>query len=375
MRALREASAKLALLAIGTVVGLGAAEMLVRVTNGARYGERPTFYPKDQDLGWAPAPGLDHVYYGGDYSITVATDSEGHRLGRLGEVPPDAERVILLGDSYTFGWGVSTDETYASQLDELLASRSATPASRAVNLGVGGYGTMQSAIRLERYLESHPEAPLEAIVLLHSHNDPSDNVTFATVQNGLREYIESPRNRGLHLHNLLRLFRSAMSGDAAESPTMLPGGHRDFLWTVGASLTEEGHGVEESEHRPAGSDEELLWPGQQVLPTYERETLSRLQLELLRQSIARINELGARREVLVLHVTIHTAPHWYVEPIRDLVEQTGAGNPHTKWCGKLPADEEYSGPFVNEHSGSHFTPQLNRYYADKIATWLWDDCA
>lgn len=373
MPSLLDSTAKLALLLVGTTIGIGAAEMLVRVTNGTRYAERPTFYPADGDLGWSPAPGLDHVYYGGDYSITVATDSEGHRLGRLGDVPDDAERVILLGDSYTFGWGVSTNDTYASQLDELLASGSETTVMRAVNLGVGGYGTVQSSMRLERYLGNHPAAPLAAIVLLHSHNDPSDNVTFATVQAGLREFIESPRNRGLHLHNLLRLLGSAVGAESGTTPNTLPGGHRDFLWTVGASLTAKGRSVmenTENDEPPVGSDDELLWPGQEVLPTYERETLTRLQLELLRTSIERISEIGIQRDVPVLHATIHSAPDWYVEPIRELVQRTAAGDPRVTWCGRLPADEEYAGPVSNEHSGSHFTPQLNRYYAQKIATWV-----
>lgn len=367
-RFIRGFAARLSLLVLGMLVGLGAAEMLVRVTNGARYGERPTFYPSDERLGWSPAPGLDHVYYGGDYSISVSTDDGGRRLGRLGALPEDAERVILVGDSYTFGWGVSTDETYASQLDELLANGSL----RAANLGVGGYGTVQSAIRLEQYLREHPTSPVRAIVLLHSHNDPSDNVTFETVQRGLREYVEAPRNRGLHLHNLLRLIgRAVRSGSESEAHT-LPGGHRDFLWTVGAFLTEAGRSVPQSEDPAVGSDQELLWLEQEVVPTYERESLTRLQRELLRESIARINRLGIERGVLVLHATIHTAPGWYTKPIRELVEETASGDPRVSWCGRLPADQEYSGPTVNEHSGSHFTPQLNRYYAEKIAGWLWE---
>lgn len=354
------------MLLIGTMVGLVAAEALVRVTHGARYADRPTFYPSDSLLGWSPAPDLDHTYYGDDYSITVATDEGGYRLGQLGRVPDGAERVLLVGDSYTFGWGVSTPDSYASRLDEALAPTS----MRAVNVGVGGYGTMQSSLRLERYLQEHPSQPVSAIVLLHSHNDPSDNVTFATVQRGLRQYVEGPRNRGLHLQNLVRLVKRATTNPDDASAHTLPGGYRDFLWTVGAFETDAGQQVGRSDDPLPGSDEELMWPAQEVLPTYERESLTRLQSDLLRESIARINQLGIERGALVIHTTIHSAPMWYVEPIRQLVEETAPGNEQVSWCGRVPADQEYVGPVENDHSGSHYTPELNGYYAEKIAMWL-----
>src|SRR5262249_45375581 len=49
----------------------------------------------------------------------------------------------LLGCSFTHGWGVNDEETYAWRLQEML------PDYRVVNFGVVGYGTVHSWIQFE----------------------------------------------------------------------------------------------------------------------------------------------------------------------------------------------------------------------------------
>ena len=46
------------------------------------------------------------------------------------EKPKDTFRVISVGDSFTFGWGVANDETYPQQLEELLEALDLTPAEQ-----------------------------------------------------------------------------------------------------------------------------------------------------------------------------------------------------------------------------------------------------
>lgn len=48
-------------------------------------------------------------------------------------------RILAMGDSMTAGIGVSAEETYVRQLEELLKAH----AARVMNAGVGGYGTWQ----------------------------------------------------------------------------------------------------------------------------------------------------------------------------------------------------------------------------------------
>jgi len=62
-------------------------------------------------------------------------------------------RIVVLGDSSTFGWGVEHFESYAEQLGTALARRWSTDRSRIeiVNLGVPGYSTFQGRVLLERF--------------------------------------------------------------------------------------------------------------------------------------------------------------------------------------------------------------------------------
>ena len=59
------------------------------------------------------------------------------------ERSPGAPRILVLGDSFTFGEEVGDDETYAAQLERML------PGAEVLNLGVHGYGHDQMLIYLQ----------------------------------------------------------------------------------------------------------------------------------------------------------------------------------------------------------------------------------
>ncbi len=93
----------------------------------------------DPELGWVPLPNSSRP------GVTV------NRLGQRGsEVVPlerteRSPRVLLVGDSYTFGAQVNDEETYGS----LLAARH-LPEGEVINLGVSGYGPDQAVLFYER---------------------------------------------------------------------------------------------------------------------------------------------------------------------------------------------------------------------------------
>jgi len=90
--------------------------------------------------GWALRPNLrDADPYGPD---SLNSNSAGMR-GRheFSKTPLDGKtRILLLGDSFTFGEEVSDSETYAQQLQQLL------PNAEILNLGVHGYGHDQMLV-------------------------------------------------------------------------------------------------------------------------------------------------------------------------------------------------------------------------------------
>ena len=64
--------------------------------------------------------------------------------------PGDEKRILVLGDSVTFGWGVSQGESFSDRLEVLLRERTGQ-GWQVINAGVNGYNTRQEAdfLRIE----------------------------------------------------------------------------------------------------------------------------------------------------------------------------------------------------------------------------------
>jgi GDSL-like Lipase/Acylhydrolase family len=73
--------------------------------------------------------------------VDVTTNS--HRL-RDREIPYERNgtslRILMLGDSFTEGWGVRFDETFPKQIERLYADRGVR--AEVINAGVGNYNTV-----------------------------------------------------------------------------------------------------------------------------------------------------------------------------------------------------------------------------------------
>ncbi len=63
---------------------------------------------------------------------------------------PGTYRIVCMGDSSTFGWGVESDEAYPALLEAELRRRHPDLRLEVVNLGVCGYSSFQGRILMER---------------------------------------------------------------------------------------------------------------------------------------------------------------------------------------------------------------------------------
>jgi lysophospholipase L1-like esterase len=84
---------------------------------------------------------------------SVHTNERGFRSPEFADRPaPGVTRVVVLGDSSTFGWGVEHFEAYPARLRGALAERLAVAPERieVINLGVPGYSSFQGLVLLER---------------------------------------------------------------------------------------------------------------------------------------------------------------------------------------------------------------------------------
>jgi len=116
----------------------------------------------DPDLFWSLRPNLARSYRG----QLLRTNSLGLRGPEVGPKAPGERRILLLGESTTFGFGVGEDETYAARLQALLDEQPGRHS--VVNAGVPAYTLFQSTIYLaERGLALEPDV----VAIYHLAND------------------------------------------------------------------------------------------------------------------------------------------------------------------------------------------------------------
>jgi lysophospholipase L1-like esterase len=147
------------------IASLGIAELSLRLWPGWSAGEGQG---AAAFLQVAPEPDLVYELrpntQGVAWDAEVAINAQGRR-GRLGtKGPAPVRRVVVLGDSITFGNRLAVEDTYAAQLQELLDATE----YEVLNFGVGGYDVAQSVAQLEhRALEYEPRV----VVLGYCLND------------------------------------------------------------------------------------------------------------------------------------------------------------------------------------------------------------
>jgi lysophospholipase L1-like esterase len=75
----------------------------------------------------------------------VSLNSNGHRDDEMSvQKPPDERRILVLGDSATFGWGVDQGEDFSARLEAMLLEQRGRT-WQVINTGVNGYNSQQEA--------------------------------------------------------------------------------------------------------------------------------------------------------------------------------------------------------------------------------------
>jgi len=122
----------------------------------------------DPTLGWKLAPSRALVFRGAHFAVRVAHNAEGLRDRHYDYARvPERRRVLVLGDSVVWCWGVEQEECFTERLERALAS------TDVINAGVPGYSTAQELLFYER--EGRRYRP-DVVVLVVAPNDPDDNL-------------------------------------------------------------------------------------------------------------------------------------------------------------------------------------------------------
>lgn len=184
---------ELALLVISLSIALVAAELAFRAflplaSRRSRYARlrhviqyNPRFVREDPELGWVMHPGLDLRFENpeeGGFSTRIRTNTAGFRDD---EPSLRAPRLLVLGDSFAFGWGVEESEALPARLEAALGIPT-------LNLGVSGYGTVQELLLFRRMAARFPLAGA-TVLLVTFFNDLEDNLRTGFE---VTPWIESP---------------------------------------------------------------------------------------------------------------------------------------------------------------------------------------
>jgi lysophospholipase L1-like esterase len=130
-------------------------------------------YVPDAVAGYRLAPDFSGTIERAGHVTEFSSNSLGLRGDELG--PKDGPRILALGDSFTWGWGVPQGEEWIHWAGRELER--AGVEVETINGGVNGYGT-ESALRLLERIG--PDVQPDIVLLGFFANDYTDNLLGAT---------------------------------------------------------------------------------------------------------------------------------------------------------------------------------------------------
>jgi lysophospholipase L1-like esterase len=169
---------------VGILVGLVAVEAAVRLLTYDVH--TPGMYVEDPDVGYVVAPNFVGYQSRPEFHTRVTTGQYGLRGADTRPRQANTVRILVLGDSQAWGFGVDDDATFSVQLERQLADHYPELDIQVLNGGVPGYGTADQLA----FLESRGPIldPDLVIVQFLSVNDFKENRaparTWATVKDG-----------------------------------------------------------------------------------------------------------------------------------------------------------------------------------------------
>ena len=159
----------LSLIILSTLFGLFLSELALRLVGfDPLYvsPERDRFWKYDPLLGWAHEPGQEGIFETPQFRTVVRINENGLRDGQHSyERQNDSERIVVLGDSFAWGYGVEESERFSQLLENSLDVE-------VINAGVSGYSTDQELLW---YKSEGIKYETDLVILVIAGNDLGDN--------------------------------------------------------------------------------------------------------------------------------------------------------------------------------------------------------
>jgi hypothetical protein len=170
---------RLVLAVLSSGLAILALEVGLRATwSGYYLKDAEPYAEPDPVRGWRNRADVSIEYGEPEFKVTIRQNRWGFRGGPLERAKGDRRRVLVLGDSFTYGVGVEDDETFSARLEQL------EPGLEVINTGANGYGTGQELLLLrDEGLAFEPDIVLVAFFW----NDIANNVERKDVRFDLRD--------------------------------------------------------------------------------------------------------------------------------------------------------------------------------------------
>jgi hypothetical protein len=139
----------------------------------------------DRELFYTLKPGKS-TFKNLEFENTILVNSQGTRDDEESLSNPE---IILLGDSFTMGWGVNQDSTFEKLLEKSLRKK-------VLNAGISSYGTVRELMLLNRIQKDS----LKVIVIQYHDSDLIENKEFRDTGDTL--IISSQENYESTSHNV-----------------------------------------------------------------------------------------------------------------------------------------------------------------------------
>jgi hypothetical protein len=190
-------------LVAGVLIALGVGEIALRVFWPQRSGVTLGMFQPDPFAGYSLRPEYEDEVRLPEYRKRIRIDADGYRVGTGEETTHGVgPRLLVIGDSFTFGVGVNGEEAVPDRIERKLEAVS--PDRWWVrNGGVGGYGPLRSAKLLTgRQAAWQPDLVVHVLYAGNDLQDPRPET-----------YLEDPRVKrgrllspGQHPFTSARLF-------------------------------------------------------------------------------------------------------------------------------------------------------------------------
>ncbi|MGH7301298.1 MAG: SGNH/GDSL hydrolase family protein, partial [Candidatus Rokuibacteriota bacterium] len=196
-RRLEAVVAGLGLVAASLAVTGGGLEVAVRWLSPQELHRDEGLWVSDPERAFRLAPGFRGAEVSHEFRVPIVINARGLRdRGIAPTRSPGTVRILVVGDSFTYGSGVTAEETYPKRLEWLFAERPG-PRVEVINAGVPGYGTFHEAAFLRA--EGWRYEPDLLVLQMFPDNDLDDNLeplARGVVDGELRARAPGPEGPG-----------------------------------------------------------------------------------------------------------------------------------------------------------------------------------